>query len=260
MENDDKFSKGDLLGQIDIELAETEENTSFAKRDAGYFLRMEIMTYFRNAIYNMPINDYHAGLIHDEAGTGILDDLYTYWLEQSTEWRGTQRDKIEGAIDQVENYILFLEHHELTQKLHEKALNEATAFNLELISKPADTILINARRFIAFDDILRLIGPDNAIENKDILALLTIDRPLAAVYETFRYSMQNSELSKADLTAAVQRTAYNRADEIQRGNAELTAEAPDSRRWLSVYVSNYHGTTAAGRPNQEHEPDEGMEP
>ncbi len=50
------ITKDELVDAIDDELSEFEESKHIPDRDGGFFHKLEILTYTRNAIYNMPVN------------------------------------------------------------------------------------------------------------------------------------------------------------------------------------------------------------
>lgn len=256
MENDELLTKDELVDQIDSELAEMEERTGFPDRDADYFHRLELMTFVRNAIYNMPISDYQADLIEQRGGCSVLDDIYNFWREHVMEWGETHDEKLTMSYDLVREYIDSVERHDLTRALYDRALADMQEYTAELRSSNVDSVLNQSRYFVGYNAALSMLEPRNRISNQSLLALLTYDRPVKAICDMWQGQDNSEVVSLKDLSSARDSVIRDRRAKLDQNPESIREQHPETQRYIGLYASRYGDAQAPGQP----EPDVELEP
>lgn len=251
MENEELFTRDELVDQIDTELAEMEERTGFPDRDADYFHRLELMTFVRNAIYNMPVSDYQANLIERRGGCSILDDIYNFWREHVMEWGETHDEKLTMSYDLMREYIDSVERHDLTHALYDRALADVREYTAELCGSYVDSVLNQSRYFVGYNAALSLLEPNNNINNQSLLALLTCDRPVKAICNMWQGQENKEVVGLKDLSRALDSVIQDRRAILKRAPESIRAQGPETQRYIDLYVSRYGETQTPVQPEQD---------
>jgi hypothetical protein len=256
MENDELLTKDELVDQIDSELAEMEERTGFPDRDADYFHRLELMTFVRNAIYNMPISDYQADLMEQKGGCSVLDDIYNFWREHVMEWGETHDEKLTMSYDLVREYIESVERHDLTHALYDSALADVQEYAAELRSSNVDSVLNQSRYFVGYNAALSMLEPKNKISNQSLLTLLTYDRPVKAICDMWQGQDNSEVVGLKDLSRARDSVIKDRRAKLDQNPEGIREQHPETQRYIDLYASRYGNAQAPGQS----EPDMVLEP
>lgn len=251
MGNEERFTKADLIDYIDTELAEKEESTGFPDRDAEYFHQTEIMTFARNAIYNMPISDYQAGLMERQGGCSILYDIYCHWRAHMLEWGEWQTEKLSMSFDLVQQYIDSIEHKELNRALYDRALADITRHTASQRETPIDDFIMQSRYFTAYNAALSLMEPDKKRDNQLMLTLLTYDRPVKAICDRWQNQKNEDVISIKDLHCAMLGAVCARQKELEAGMEGIETAAPETQGYIDLYLSRYVDGQAAEPSDQE---------
>jgi hypothetical protein len=248
MENDELLTKDELVDQIDSELAEMEERTGFPDRDADYFHRLELMTFVRNAIYNMPISDYQADLIEQRGGCSVLDDIYNFWREHVMEWGETHDEKLTMSYDLVREYIDNVERYDLTRALYDRALADIQEYTAELRSSNVDSVLNQSRYFVGYNAALSMLEPKNRISNQSLLALLTYDRPVKAICDMWQGQDNSEVVGLKDLSRARDSVIKDRRAKLDQNPESIQEQHPETQRYIDLYASRYGDAQTPGQP------------
>lgn len=244
----EQITKDELVDAVDAELSELDEDTRYIDRDSDFFQKLEIFTYARNAIYDMPISDYTASLMYGHSPS-ILRDIYHYWEDSGLNW-GPGDQKLSRAIDLVEDWMNNIERTDLTHALYRRMETELTQYANVLKKQTPDEILGASMHYVVYNAICSMLEPDNNYDLRDISTLLTMDEPIAAVYqEWFRLKPRN--INEDDIRYAIRGTMENRRDEIE-SHPSLSRQNPDTARYLDLYIHKYCSDSMDVLPLQEH--------
>lgn len=234
-DRDDVITKDKIVDAIDDELSEFDEKNRYFERDSDFFHRFEILTYARNAIYNMPIRDYVLSLMYEQS-PWILDAIYTHWEINGMDW-GPADQKLNLSIELVEDWLNSIERIDLTYRLHERVEAELVQYTNTLKKQTPDEILCASMRYVIYNAINSMLEPDNSYDLQDISALLTVDEPVADIYqEWFKYKPSN--INEQDIRDAIRDSMRKRRAEIE-SNPALSLQSPDAARYLTLYVDKY---------------------
>lgn len=237
--NDELFTRNELIDAIDTELAEMEERTGYPDRDADYFHRLELMTFARNAIYNMPISDYQADLFEQRGGCSVLDDIYNFWRDHVMKWGQTHDEKLTMSYELMQKYIDSVERHDLTHALYDRALADVQAFTAELRNSYVDSVLNQSRHFVGYNAALSMLEPRNTIDNQSLTVLLTYDRPVKAICNTWQGQDNSEVVGLKDLCRARDSVIKDRRAKLEQAPESIRAEQPETQRYIDLYVSRY---------------------
>jgi len=252
------ITKDELVDSIDTELAELEERTGFPDRDADYFHRLEIMTFARNAIYNMPVSDYQADLMEQQGSVSVLNDIYNYWRDYVMEWGDTHDEKLTMSFDLVRRYIDSLERHDLTRALYDRASADVQEYTAELRGSDMDSVLNQSRYFVGYNAALSMLEPSKKTGNQGLLLLLTYDRPVKAICDIWQGQKNSEVVSMNDLSRALASAVNTRKAKLEQNPESVRSEQPETQRYIDLYISRYVDAQAQVRPEPER--DHEMEP
>lgn len=255
MEKDVLFTKGELVDRIDSELAEMEERTGFPDRDADYFHRLELMTFIRNAIYNMPVSDYQADLIERQGGGSVLNDIYNFWREHVMEWGETHDEKLTMSYHLIREYIDSVERHDLIHALYDRAMADVQEYTAELRGSDMDNVFNQSRHIVGYNSALSLLELDNKLSNQSLLALLTCNRPIKAICNIWQGQDNKEVVGLKDLSRALDSVIEDRRAMLERAPESIRAREPETQRYIDRYISRYGDALAPVQPERDMEPE-----